>query len=111
MSMWKDIMNILQCGKELWRCEQLQKNFYRLELLFYIQMFERRQNQHRRTSMANKYSKDFNYKFSVLSLVNSNEDLTLVLNVNTNSVASMTRWFTRASVLSVRSPPCFKMYS
>ena len=62
-------------------------------------MFELRQNQRRRTSMANKYSRKFNYKYSVLTVVNSNEDLTLVLNVITNTVESMMRSFRRASVL------------
>jgi len=27
MIIWMDIMNILQISKEVWRCEQLQKNF------------------------------------------------------------------------------------
>jgi len=46
----KHIMNILQSAKEIWRCEQVQKNFYRLEGLFYSQVFEHQQNQRRRTS-------------------------------------------------------------
>jgi len=27
MIIWMDIMNILQISKEVWHCEQLQKNF------------------------------------------------------------------------------------
>ena len=96
MIMWKDIMNILQGAKEIWRCEQLQNKLYQLERLFYGQVYE--QNQNRGTSMANKYSRKFNYKYSVLTVVNSNEDLTLVLNVITNSVESIMRRFRRASV-------------
>jgi len=99
MIMWKDIMNILQSAKEIWHCEQLQETFYRLERLIYSQAFEHRQNQRRRTSMANKYSSNFNYKYSVLTVVNRNEDLTLGLNVITISVESMMWRFRRASVL------------
>jgi len=99
MIMWKDIMNILQSAKEIWCCEQVQKKIYRLESLFYTQAFEHRQNQRRRTSMANKYSNNFNYKYSVLTVVNRNEDLTLGLNVITISVESMMWRFRRASVL------------
>ena len=86
---------------------RMEMDFYRLELLFYGQMFEHRQNQHRRTSMANKNSRKFNYKYSVLTNVNSNEDLTLVLNVITNTVESIMQRFRRASVLSVLFPSCF----
>ena len=50
MIMWKDIMNILQSAKEIWRCEQLQETFYQLERLIYTQVFEHLQNQRRRTS-------------------------------------------------------------
>jgi len=63
--------------------------------LIYDQVFYYRQKQRQLISRPNKYARNCDYKYSVLTVVNCKEDLTLGLNVITNSVESMMRRFRR----------------
>jgi len=101
MIIWMDIMNILQIAKEIWRCSvNTYKKFLSAGTLIYGQVFYYRQNQRHLISRPNKYARNCDYKYSVLTVVNCKEDLTLGLNVITNSVESMMRRF--------RRPQCYK---
>jgi hypothetical protein len=83
MAIWMDIMNILQSAKEIWRCNvTTYEIFLRAGKLWPgILILTKSEQTH---SRPNKYARNYNYQCSVLTVVNCDEDLTLVLNLITN---------------------------